>query len=54
MCSYGEGELARFLGELMEILQYEHFSPVTGMNSGDPNGIVLLYLLYFADHKHPI
>ena len=38
----------------LEILPYEHVSPVTGMNYGDPDCIVLLYLLYFADHNHPI
>ena len=42
----------------LEILPYEHFIPVTGMNggmnSGGPDGIVLQCLLYFPHHKHPI
>ena len=42
----------------LEILPYEHFIPVTGMNSGmnsgGPDGIVLHCLLYFPYHKHPI
>ena len=42
----------------LEILPYEHFIPVTGMNggmnSGGPDGIVLHWLLYFPHHKHPI
>ena len=42
----------------LEILPYEHFIPVTGMNggmnSGGPDGIVLHCLLYFPHHKHPI
>ena len=35
----------------LEILLYEHFSPVTGMNSGGPDGIVLHCLLYFPYHN---
>ena len=42
----------------LEILPYEHFIPVTGMNggmySGGPEGIVLDCLLYFPHHKHSI
>ena len=42
----------------LEILPYEHFIPVTGMNggmnSGGPDGIVLHCLLCFPHHKHPI
>ena len=48
----------RDLGKRLEILPYEHFIPVTGMNggmnSGGPDGIVLHWLLYFLHHKHPI
>ena len=35
----------------LEILPYEHFIPVTGMNSGGPDGIVLHY---FPHDKYPI
>ena len=38
----------------LEILPYEHFIPVTGMNSGGPDGIVSHCLLYFPHHKRPI
>ena len=38
----------------LEILPYEHFIPVTGMNSGGPDGIVSHCLLYFSHHKRPI
>ena len=38
----------------LEILPYEHFIPVTGMNSGSPDGIVSHCLLYFPHHKRPI
>ena len=42
----------------LEILPYEHFIQVTGMNggmnSGGPNSIILHCLLYFSSHKHPI
>ena len=42
----------------LEILPYEHFIPVTGMNggmnSGGPDGIILHALLYFPHHKHLI
>ena len=42
----------------LEILPYEHFIPVTGMNggmnSGGPDGIVLHCLLCFPHYKHPI
>ena len=46
----------------LEILPYEHFIPVTGMNggmnggmnSGGPEGIILDCLLYFLHHKHSI
>ena len=38
----------------LEILLYEHFSPITGLNFGGPNGIVLHCLLYFPHNKHPI
>ena len=42
----------------LEILPYEHFFLVTGMNGGmnsrGPDGIVLHCLLYFTHHKHPI
>ena len=38
----------------LENLPYEHFIPVTGMNSGGPDGIVLHCLLSFPHHKHPI
>ena len=40
----------------LEILPYEHFSPVTGMNGGmnssGSDDIVLYCLLYFTHHKH--
>ena len=39
----------------LEILPYEHFIPVTGMNggmnSGGPDGIVLHCLLHFPHHN---
>ena len=64
MCSYFRGradsaiEFAVFATEISvsgpEILPYEHFSPVTKMNSGGPDGIILHYLLYFPLRKHPI
>ena len=64
MCSYFRGragsaiESAVFATEISvsgpEILPYEHFSPVTKMNSGGPDGIILHYLLYFPLRKHPI
>ena len=42
----------------LEILPYEHFILVTGMNGGmnfrGPDGIVLHCLLYFTHHKHLI
>ena len=38
----------------LEILPYEHFIPVTEMNSGSPDGIVSHCLLYFPHHKRPI
>ena len=46
----------------LEMLPYEHFSPVTGMNgrmngrmnSGGSDDIVLHSMLYFTHHKHPI
>ena len=42
----------------LEILPYEHFIPVTGMNGGmnsrGPDGIVFHCLLYFTHHKLPI
>ena len=41
----------------LELLPYNHFVPVTGMNggmnSGRPDGIVLHYLLYFTHHSIP-
>ena len=42
----------------LEILPYEHFILVTGMNGGmnsrGPDGIVLHCLLYFTHHKNLI
>ena len=38
----------------LKIFRYEHFSPVTLMNYGDLDCIVLHCLLYFPHHKHPI
>ena len=52
------GSVTEILVSGLEILPYEHFIPVTGMNggmnSGGPDGIVLHCLLYFPYHKHPI
>ena len=51
-------EISVFLTEIsvseLEILPYEHFIPVTGMNggmnSGGPDGIVFHRLVYFSHH----
>ena len=58
MCSYQgrgrAGSVPEILVSRREILPYEHFSPVSGMNSGGPDDIVLHCLLYFPHPKHPI
>lgn len=38
----------------VKIFRYEHFSPVTLINYGDLDCILLHCLLYFPHHKHPI
>ena len=61
MCSYERaGGSVPEISVGLEILPYEHFSPVTAMkggsrNSSGPDSIVLHFLLYqFHNHKHPI
>ena len=58
MCSYerggrGAGSFLEISVSGLKILPYEHFSPVTGMNSGGPDGVVLHCLLCFPHEKHP-
>ena len=60
ICSYerSAGSVPEISVSGLEILPYEHFIPVTGMNggmnSGGPDGTVLHCLLYFPHEKHPI